>query len=53
MEDKDVTFIIKRFDGNAWREDRYDFKAVRGMTVLDGLFYIKDKLDPSISFRAS
>ena len=53
MEEKDVTFIIKRFDGKNLEEKSYQFRAVRGMTVLDGLYYIKDNIDPSISFRAS
>ncbi len=53
MEEREVTFIVKRFYRNEWREDRYEFKAVRGMTVLDGLFHIRDNIDPSLSFRAS
>jgi len=52
---KNVTFRIERYiadGGNAfWKE--YDVPVTKGMTVLDGLNYIKGNLDSSLSWRAS
>lgn len=50
-----VTFRIKRFDpavGEAAFQD-YRFPHRKGMTVLDGLWYIVDHLDGSLGFRYS
>ncbi|AGK62172.1 succinate dehydrogenase subunit B [Archaeoglobus sulfaticallidus PM70-1] len=49
----DVIFRIKRFDGekSSWAE--YVVPAEKGMTVLEGLYYIKENYDGSLAFRAS
>jgi len=49
----DVEFRIKRFDGleHYWQSIKVPVK--RGMTVLEGLYYIKENLDSSLAFRAS
>lgn len=51
--ERDVTFIIKRFDGERefWQE--FKFKARKGMTVLEGLYLIKEEMDGSLAFRSS
>jgi len=53
---KIVTFKIWRYDPD--RDRKPDLKAysvpvLKGMTVLDGLLYIKEELDSSLSWRAS
>jgi succinate dehydrogenase / fumarate reductase iron-sulfur subunit len=53
MEEKNVVFVVKRFYNDSEEERRYEFTASRGMTVLDGLYYIKDHLDATLAFRAS
>ncbi len=53
---KTITFRVQRFDPNRDAEPRlqeYTFPVSQGMTVLDCLIYIKEKLDGSLSFRAS
>ena len=47
---------ILRFDPDVDREPRYDIFEIptrEGLTVLDALFYILEKVDPSIAFRYS
>ncbi len=48
-----MIFRIRRFDGEKsyWQEFEIEFR--KGMTVLDGLFYIKESIDGSLAFRAS
>jgi succinate dehydrogenase / fumarate reductase, iron-sulfur subunit len=51
-----VTFKIQRYDpeGNAgvkWQE--FMVPLVSGMTILEGLIYIKENLDSSLAFRTS
>lgn len=51
-----VTFKIFRFDGEKDTLPRFqDFPVplAPGMTVLDGLFYVQEKLDGSLAFRVS
>lgn len=52
---KDVVFRVLRYspeDGTPkWSE--YKVPVVKGMTVLEGLFYIKENYDPTLTFRAS
>jgi len=52
----DVTYRIRRFDPDRdaaprWQESR--IPALPGMTVLDGLWKIKETTDPSLSWRSS
>ncbi len=53
----DYTFKIFRFDPDADPAPRFDTYVVpefkKGLTVLEGLFYIQEKLDGSVAFRAS
>ena len=42
-----------RDGGEATHYDVYDVSVRKGMTVLDALFKIQDKIDPSLSFRYS
>lgn len=53
----DYTFKIFRFDPDADPAPRFDTYAVpefkKGLTVLEGLFYIQEKIDGSVAFRAS
>jgi succinate dehydrogenase / fumarate reductase iron-sulfur subunit len=45
---------VFRFDGNGKpRYDTFEFKPRPGMTVLGALFFIQDRLDPTLSFRYS
>ncbi|TDA69661.1 MAG: succinate dehydrogenase iron-sulfur subunit [Clostridia bacterium] len=51
-----MTFKVQRFDperdqGPYLKE--YHVPYTQGLTVLDGLYYIKEKLDGSLAFRAS
>ena len=53
----DYIFKIFRFDPDADKAPRFDTFAVpgfkKGLTVLEGLFYIQEELDGSIAFRSS
>ena len=55
MEKRKVTFRIKRFnprkDPQPYYQE-YEVEVVRGMTILEALQFIKDNLDPTLSFRA-
>ncbi|NWF95757.1 MAG: succinate dehydrogenase/fumarate reductase iron-sulfur subunit [Candidatus Thorarchaeota archaeon] len=42
-----------RDGGNITHFDLYKVEVTRGMTVLDALFQIQDKMDPSLAFRYS
>jgi len=55
MERKEVLFRIKRWnpEKGEWFISEFKVPVYRGMTVLDALIYIKENLDPSLSFRAS
>lgn len=49
-------FKIFRFDPEIDKEpsfDRFEIPVETGMTVLDGLFFILENLDPSLAFRCS
>ncbi|MEW6033592.1 MAG: succinate dehydrogenase iron-sulfur subunit [Chloroflexota bacterium] len=49
-----LNFVVFRFDPERDREghfDSYPVPAREGMTVLEGLLYILDDLDPTLSFR--
>lgn len=52
---KEINFRIERYiadDGKLfWKE--YPIPVIKGMTVLDGLIYIKEHFDSSLSWRAS
>ncbi len=53
---RQVTFKLERYDPE--QDDNPHFQeftvpSSRGMTVLDGLFYIKENQDSSLTFRAS
>jgi len=53
---KQVTFKIQRYDpeqGGVLHFQEFTVPASRGMTVLDGLIYIKENLDSTLAFRAS
>ncbi len=52
---REVTFRILRYNGTGEppTERDYTVPVKRGMTVLDGLLYIKENLDGSVSFRYS
>ncbi|MFQ6090058.1 MAG: succinate dehydrogenase/fumarate reductase iron-sulfur subunit [Candidatus Bipolaricaulia bacterium] len=53
---KTVTFKVLRYDPDRDRRPRYQSYEVpvpKGMTVLDGLIYIKNNLDGSLAYRAS
>lgn len=50
---RDVIFRIKRFDGEKSYWSDFVVPAQKGMTVLEGLYYIKGTYDGSLSFRAS
>ncbi|MFO7638588.1 MAG: succinate dehydrogenase/fumarate reductase iron-sulfur subunit [bacterium] len=50
-----MVFKVQRYDPDT-RADRLDsfvFEARPGMTVLDALLHIQDRLDPTLSFRQS
>ena len=53
----DLTFRVFRFDPDADDSPRFDTYSVppfkKGLTALEGLFYIQEKLDGSIAFRSS
>lgn len=52
---KNVTFRVFRYSGSGesplYRD--YEIPVIRGMTVLEGLIYIKENLDATISMRYS
>ncbi len=48
-----MEFRIRRFDGERSYWQSFEVPVKRGMTVLDCLYYIRDNLDPTLSFRAS
>ncbi len=48
-----VEFKIRRFDGSKEYWQRFEVPEKRGMTVLEGLFYIKENIDSSLAFRVS
>jgi succinate dehydrogenase / fumarate reductase iron-sulfur subunit len=51
-----VTFRVFRYDPDAADEARFDefsFETEPGMTVLSGLYYIQEKLDPTLAFRSA
>ncbi len=52
---KKVTFRIKRWipEEGKFRIDAFEIPVFRGMTVLEGLIYIKENLDSSLAFRRS
>lgn len=53
---KTVTFEILRYDpekGDAPRMQEFQVPVIKGMTVLDGLLWIKENLDGSLSYRSS
>ncbi len=49
----EVTFRIKRFDGEKSYWQTFKVPVYRGMTVLEGLYYIKENYDGTLAFRAS
>ena len=53
---KQITFKVQRYDpekgGNPHLQE-FIVPASRGMTVLDGLLYIKENLDGTLTFRSS
>jgi len=53
---KQVTFKVQRYnpeDGSAPHWQEFTVPSSRGMTVLDGLLYIKENRDSTLAFRAS
>jgi len=53
---KQVTFKVQRYDpeqGGELHFREFTLPASRGMTVLDGLIYIKENLDSTLTFRTS
>jgi succinate dehydrogenase / fumarate reductase iron-sulfur subunit len=53
---KNITFRVQRYNpenGSAPHIDEFTVPAKRGMTVLDGLIYIKESLDSTLAFRTS
>ncbi len=53
---KQVTFRIQRYDpeeGSPPRFQEFTIPPSRGMTVLDGLIYIKENRDSTLAFRTS
>lgn len=54
ISDQRCALKIFRFDGNhVTRWDAFDIPASRGMTVLDGLQWIKEQVDSSLAWRSS
>ena len=55
METKNIKFIIKRWDpkDKKWFRKEYEVPVYKGMTIVDALYYIKEKLDRTLSFRVS
>jgi len=55
-ETKPLTFRVQRYDPDQDREpylQDFTVPAYDGMTVLEGLWYIKEHLDGSLAFRSS
>ncbi len=52
---KDVTFKVLRYsgEGDSTKFEEYKVPVIGGMTVLEGLIYIKENLDNTLSWRAS
>ena len=53
---RQIRFKVQRYNpenGAAPRMDEFVVPAPRGMTVLDGLFYIRDNLDSTLAVRSS
>jgi len=53
---KQVTFKVQRYDpeqDNSPHLQEFAVPSSRGMTVLDGLLYIKENLDSTLAFRTS
>lgn len=53
---RQVTFKVQRYDpeqGSALHFQEFTVPSRRGMTVLDGLIYIKENLDSTLAFRTS
>jgi len=53
---KQVTFKVQRYDpeqGSALHFQEFTVPSRRGMTVLDGLLYIKENLESTLAFRTS
>ena len=49
----DVKLRIHRFvEGRKWEQD-YTVPVTTGMTVLEALIYVKEHLDPTLSFTCS
>ena len=47
-----MKFLVYRNDGNGnIRYERYEVPVVKGMSVLDALFYIQDHYDSTFAFR--
>jgi len=55
MDNGKVVYRLKRYDPNTggYRESVYEVPTYRGMTILDGLIWIKENLDRTVSYRAS
>jgi len=55
-ETKQIIFRVQRYDpekGDAPHFQEFTVPSKRGMTVLDGLLYIKENIDSSLTFRSS
>ena len=53
---KQVTFKVQRYDperDNSLRLQEFAVPSRRGVTVLEGLLYIKENLDSTLAFRSS
>jgi len=53
---KPITFKVQRYDPEQDKEphfEEYTVSTNRGMTVLEGLLYIKENLDSTLTFRSS
>ena len=53
---KEIRFKIQRYDpekGAPPHMDEFIVPITRGMTVLEGLLYIKEQMDNSLAFRSS
>ncbi|MCC6012379.1 succinate dehydrogenase iron-sulfur subunit [Candidatus Caldipriscus sp.] len=55
MENGKVIFRVFRYSPESGKSEfkEYEVPTRKGMTVLDGLYYIKENLDGSLVFRAS
>jgi succinate dehydrogenase / fumarate reductase iron-sulfur subunit len=55
-QDSKVTFRVQRYDPEKDKKPHlkeYSVTTKRGMTILDGLIYIKENLDSTLAFRTS